>query len=286
MIVYLNGDWIDAQDARIPIDDRGFLLADGVFETARIVGGRYFRLRQHLDRLAGSAEALRLAMPEPAALESIAYRLAELNAIADGSLRITITRGRGGRGLDTRGAGPPTVLATLAPSAPDWRERAARGWTLTVAHTRRPSTRSVPSHIKALGRVYAILAHLEAEAAGTDDALLLTADGAIAEGPTWNFFWRKGRQVRTAALDGGVLEGVTRGIILRLAENAGYQTAEGLWPPSDLDDADEAFASMTSVGVVPIRSLDGRAFPADDCATLIQRKYWEFVASETAGGPV
>jgi branched-chain amino acid aminotransferase len=285
MIVYLNGEWIPAERATIPIDDRGFLLADGVFETARLVDGRYFRLQQHLDRLAASAQALRLATPTFAELHAIAHRLAEVNAISNGSLRITLTRGRGGRGLNTRGAGPPTVLATLAPVAADWHERAARGWHLIVAQTRRPATLSVPSHIKALGRVYAILAHLESEQAGVDDALLLTADGAIAEGPTWNFFWRKGDVVRTAALAGGVLEGVTRGIILQLARDAGYATEEGLWPPADLADADEAFASMTSVGVVPIRSLDGRTFPADDCAALLQRGYWEFVALDRQGGP-
>jgi branched-chain amino acid aminotransferase len=277
MIVYLNGDWLESDDAKIAIDDRGFLLADGVFETARLTRGRYFRLGHHLDRLTESARQLRLPMPDHATLEGIARTIAQKNDLRDGSLRITITRGRGGRGLDTRGAGPPTILVTIAPVAADWRERAARGWTLVVAQTRRPSPLSVPSQIKALGRVYAILAHLEAEEAGADDALLVTADGDVAEGPTWNFFWRKGQVIRTASLDGGVLEGVTRSIIMHLASEAGYQVEEGLWPPSDVLEADEAFASMTSAGVVPIRSLDGRAFPADDCSTLLQRRYWEFV---------
>ena len=280
MIVYLNGAWLDANDAKIPIDDRGFLLADGVFETARLTNGRYFRLHHHLDRLAESARLLRLTIPDHETLTGIADEIAKRNELQHASLRITITRGRGGRGLDTRGAGPPTVLATIAPVAADWRERAARGWSLVVAQTRRPSPLSVPSQIKALGRVYAILAHLEAEAAGADDALLLTADGAVAEGPTWNFFWRKGRVIRTAALEGGVLEGVTRRIILHLAEAEGYQIEEGLWPPEDLLDADEAFASMTSSGVVPVRSLDGRPFAADDCSAVLQRKYWEFVESD------
>lgn len=279
MIVYLNGDWLEASDAKIAIDDRGFLLADGVFETARLTRGRYFRLDHHLDRLAESARQLRLAVPAHESLAAIATEIAERNNLSEASLRITITRGRGGRGLDTRGAGPPTLLVTIAPVAADWHERAARGWSLIVAKTRRPSTLSVPSQIKALGRVYAILAHLEAEDAQADDALLLTAEGYIAEGPTWNFFWRKGRVIRTAALEGGVLEGVTRRIVLHLAEAEGYKTEEGLWGPEDLLDADEAFASMTSVGIVPIRSLDGRPFGADDCSGRLQYKYWEFVES-------
>lgn len=282
MIVYLNGQWVDGAQASIPITDRGFLIADGVFETARLVGGRFFRLDQHLDRLMESARQLRIDAPSREELRSLCSEIAERNKLLEASLRITITRGSGGRGLSTRGAGPPTVLLTIGPVAQDWRERAATGWSLVTAQTRRPSPRSVPSQIKALGRVYAILAYLEAEAAGADDALLLTADGYIAEGPTWNFFWRKDQTIRTAALEGGVLEGVTRSIILDLARAEGYQVEEGLWPPEDLADAQEAFASMTSVGVVPIRTLDGRAFPAIDCAALLQRKYWAFVETELA----
>jgi len=282
MIVYLNGAWLDARDAHIPIDDRGFTLADGVFETARLVHGKYFRLEQHLDRLSESAAQLRIALPSQAELRAIIEEIAQRNNLREASLRITVTRGRGGRGLDTRGAGPPTIVVTVAPIHDDWRERAARGWTLVTARTRRPAPASVPAQLKALGRVYAILAHLEAEAAGTDDVLLLTADGAVAEGPTWNFFWRKGKTIRTGRLDAGILEGVTRGILLQLAGELGYQTEEGLWPSEDLRDADEAFATMTSVGVVPVRSLDGRAFPSDDCATALQSRYWQFVEAELA----
>jgi branched-chain amino acid aminotransferase len=282
MLVYLNGDWLAAEDATIPIDDRGFLLADGVFETARLVDGKYFRLDQHLARLAESARQLRIPTPPADELRDIFADIAERNHLTDASLRITITRGRGGRGLDTRGAGPSTILLTAAPVAPDWRERAGRGWTLITAHTRRPSTESVPGQLKALGRVYAILAHLEAEDAGVDDALLLSADGHVAEGPTWNFFWRKGTVLRTAALGGGVLEGVTRSIVLALAATLGYQVEEGLWPVSDVLAADEAFASMTSSGIVPIRSLDGTRFGADDCSSLLQQAYWAAVAAELA----
>ena len=110
--------------------------------------------------------------------------------------------------------------------------------------------------------------------------MLLTANREIAEGPTWNFFWRKGRALRTGALEGGILEGVTRRIIMDLAREAGMQVEEGLWPRSELDTADEALATMTSQGVVPIRSIDDRQLPARDCATLLQQRYWERVAAE------
>jgi branched-subunit amino acid aminotransferase/4-amino-4-deoxychorismate lyase len=287
MIVYLNDAWLDARAASISIEDRGFLLADGVFETARLVNGKYFRLHEHLDRLAESARQLRLSAPPHETLHTIAQELAHRNALTEGSLRITLTRGPGDHALATGTAGPPTLLATLKPMPADWRVRAAQGWHLITATARRPSPLAVPSQLKTLGRVYALLAQLEAEGASADGALLLTADGDVAEGPTWNFFWRTGRVIRTADPAGGVLEGVTRGIILALAARANYQIEEGLWPPSALASADEAFATMTSVGVIPIRSLDGRAFSADSCATLLQRQYWEYVATAVEStGPV
>jgi branched-chain amino acid aminotransferase len=280
VIVFLNGEWLPLEQARIPITDRGFLFSDGVFETARLHLGKYFRLAQHLERLEASARALRLTVPDRAELSRIAHEIAERNQLAEGSLRITITRGSGGSGLKTRGADRPTLVVTLAPMPAGWEERAAAGWTLITAKTLRPAPDSVPAQLKALGRVYAILASLEAEQAGADDALLLTANRDIAEGPTWNFFWRKDRIIRTGALDAGILEGVTRRIIIEMAREAGYQVEEGCWPRPELDDADEAFATMTSQGVVPIRAIDGRPLPATDCATLLQRRYWNRVADE------
>lgn len=280
MIVYLNGDWLAQEEARIPVTDRGFLFSDGVFETARIVEGKYFRLRQHLERLQESARVLDLRAPSTDELSALAHEIAQRNSLTEASLRITITRGSGGAGLKTRGAEKPTILITAARVADDWQEKAARGWSLITATTLRPPTASVPAQLKALGRVYAILATLEAEHAGADDALLLTSNQEIAEGPTWNFFWRKGNVLRTAALEGGILEGVTRKIIIEIATSEGLTVEEGLWPRSDLDEADEAFATMTSQGVVPIRGLDGRALTARDCATLFQARYWNRVHTE------
>ncbi len=279
MIVYLNGEWLPQEAARIPITDRGFLFSDGVFETARLHQGKYFRLAQHLDRLQESARTLKLQAPPRELLTQVALDIAARNHVTEGSLRITVTRGSGGSGLKTRGVKDPTLLVTVAKMTEGWQERAAAGWSLITAQTLRPAPESVPAQLKALGRAYAILASLEAEQAGADDALLLTASREIAEGPTWNFFWRKGKTVRTAALAGGILEGITRRILMDIARNEGYSTEEGLWPRSELDDADEAFATMTSQGVVPIRTLDRRPL-ASDCAPVFQHRYWELVAAE------
>lgn len=272
MIVYLDGAWLDDADARIPIDDLGFLNGDGVFETARLHRGGYFRLPRHLERLAASARML--GLPVPDRLDVIAARLATRNALDEGSLRITITRGRPG--------GAPTILVTLQPVAPEWRQRAERGWRIVTARTTRPAPRSIPAALKSLGRVYAILARLEERPHGTDDVLLLSESGHICEGPSWNVFWRRGSVLRTPSARTGALDGVTRATVLELAPAAGFSVEEGEWPRAQLDDAEEVFATMSSVGIVTVRSLDGRALVSDAAARLLQARYWELVAREVA----
>ena len=279
-VAYLNGEWVPRDQARISIDDRGFLLGDGVFETGRLHEGRFFRLKHHLRRLAGSGEFLGLEVPPLEDLVAIANGLVSRNNFSEASLRITITRGPGGRGLSRRGAGPATILATLAAIPADWRDRAARGWTLRTASVRRPSTTSVPAQLKGLGRVYGLLAHFEAEDAGFDDALMLSADGFVAEGPTWNLFWRTGQTLFTPALTAGILEGVTRSLIMELASRHGFSVEEVLWGRDRLDRCDELFATMTSNGVVPITRLDSRIFAEPSAANALQESYWQLVRSE------
>lgn len=274
MIVYLNGEWLDDADARLPIDDLGFLNGDGVFETARLHRGGYFRLARHLERLAASARMLRLPVPDADRLEAIAARLATRNALDEASLRITITRGRPG--------GDSTILATLQPVAAEWQRRAERGWRIVTARTTRPAPRSIPAALKSLGRVYSILARLEERPPATDDVLLLSEAGHICEGPTWNIFWRRGSVLRTPSAGTGALDGVTRAAVLELAPAAGFAVEEGAWPRAQLDDAEEVFATMSSVGIVPVRSLDGRTLVSDAAARLLQARYWELVAREVA----
>lgn len=274
MIVFLNGDWLRLEDARISIEDRGLLFSDGVFETALLHGGAYFRLAEHIQRFHESAALMGLDSPPAELLTSVARRLARDNALSDASLRIVLTRGSGG---------VPTLFATLRPHDAGWIERAGRGWALITARTRRPSTAAVPAQLKALGRAYAVLARAEAARAGVDDALLLTEQEMVCEGPAWNVFWRRGRTLFTPALELGVLAGVTRTVLLELAAHHELDPEAGAYPRSDLDYADEVFATMTSVGVVSIRKLDGRLLPqATPAADRLRSAYWDVVARECA----
>ncbi len=271
-IAYLDGRWIDDAEAVVPADDRGFLYGDAVFETARRVRSGFFRLERHLDRLRVSADALDLPLPPLSDLRAIAHGLAERNAFADATLRITLTRG---------GRSGPLLLATLTPAPGDWRERAAAGWRIATAAVRHPSLDCLPP-VKTPGRLHGLVARVEAARAGADDALLLTAGGDLCEGPTWNVFWRKHATLYTPSADTGLLEGVTRAAILELAPALGYPVVQGRFARGTLDDADEIFATMTSSGVVPFMSLDGRSLPpeARAAAPRLQDAYWKLVDTE------
>jgi branched-chain amino acid aminotransferase len=269
VIVYLDGDWIDEDDAGISVRDRGFLFSDGVFETALLHRGRFFHLADHLQRLHSSAALMGINAPDAATLGGLATEIAARNELVDGSLRITLTAGS---------AAAPTLLITIAPRDTAWVERAAAGWNIITASTRRPSTAAVPAQLKALGRTYALLARREARVASADDALLLTDDGFICEGPSWNIFWRHGNEIFTPELGLGVLAGVTRTVLMQHASALGYVVNEGAYARPVLDTADEIFATMTSVGIARIRSLDGRVLQsATPAADALYEGYWRYV---------
>ena len=271
MIAYQDGAWLDAADVRVSVRDAAFLSGHGVFESVRLHQGAFFRIDAHLDRLAASAALLRIALPEHALLRDVLRELAARAGLAEASARLTVTAGSGGA---------PSVIATIGPIADDWRERAARGWTLITAQTRHPDPRTVPPALKSLGRVYSVLAKQEARDAGADDALMLLPDGTVAEGPTWNFFFRADGALHTAST-AAVLGGVTRAAIIELAERSGLQLNVGLPPAELLPLANAAFASMSSLGVVPINALDGRSLPGSSAlAAPLQSAYWSLVNEE------
>jgi len=276
-VVWLDGRFVAERDATISINDRGFLYSDGVFETALLQNGGFFRLRHHIDRFGASARTLRLPAPDADEVDGIIREVARLNSLTDGNVRMTLTRG----------VRDPLLLVTIRPPDTAWIAKARAGWTLATAATRRPSTASIPAQLKSLGRPYAIIARHEAIEAGADDALLLDDDGHVCEGPTWNVFWRIGDTLFTPSLDAGVLAGITRTAMLELAPQAGLTPREGLFHRSELDNADEIFATMTSVGVVAVRTLDGRALPDTSTAgAALLPLYQEMARRECASDPL
>jgi branched-chain amino acid aminotransferase len=274
MKVYLNGSFIDENKAALSIHDRGFLYGDGVFETCRWHGSGFFRFGEHMRRLEVGAAALRLRVPPADELLGIARTLARELDVRDAVFRVTITRGTA--------AHSPTVLATVQPLPTDWADQAETGWSLITAHACHPPADPSAAHVKSIGRLHGLLARLEAQAGDADDALLLSPDGYVVEGPTWNIFWRRGRALFTPSAETGILEGVTRATLLELAASLDYDVREGAYSRTELDLMDEIFVSMTSSGLVRVRSLDDRRFPDTEAKAWRElfTAYWKRVADE------
>jgi branched-subunit amino acid aminotransferase/4-amino-4-deoxychorismate lyase len=264
--VHLNGRLVAEAEARLAPDDRGFLLGDGVFETMRAYGGRCAFLDEHLARLRRGCDALRLPFPGdlPARLDDTL----RANGLREAALRVTLSRGPGGRGASPRGAGPPTVLVTAAPVPPP--REAVR-----LATARHPHVAALPG-VKTIDYAANVVARLEAEDAGADEALLLDAEGRVVECAQANLFAVRGDALLTPPLSRGCLPGVTRGVVLELAPEAGLRGVERDLTPADLRSASEVFLTASVSEIVPAVSLDhsplgaGRPWPA---AAQLHRLY-------------
>jgi branched-chain amino acid aminotransferase len=267
-VVWLNGRLLPEAQACIPVADRGLLLGDGVFETLRAYGGAPFRAGAHLARLAAGAE--RLAIPLPGGLDDALAATIAANAGAAGAggaagacgagtglaVRVTVTRGAGGRGLEPAGEFPPTVLITAAPyvAAAAWYERGLRA---VVARHRRNEA-GAAAGLKALGAVEAVLARREALAAGADEALVLDTAGHLAEAAAANVFLLVRGRLRTPPLACGILPGITRAAVLELADAAGIEVDAAPVQPAELAQAEELFLTSSLREVVPVVEVGGR----------------------------
>jgi branched-chain amino acid aminotransferase/4-amino-4-deoxychorismate lyase len=234
-------------------DDRGFTLGDGLFETVLAEDGRLQHLDAHLDRLAVGCEVLGLPAPDHAEAER---RM--LVALADGldgtraAVRLSLTAGAGGRGLDRPDPLRPFMVATAAPAPKP--QTPARLVTSSV----RRNDQSPASRLKSLAYLDNVLARAEARAAGADEALMRNTRGEVACAAAANLFWIEGGRLLTPALACGVLAGITRARVLAAARRLEIEVAEVRAAPDALDTAQAIFLTISLVGLRPVESLDGR----------------------------
>ena len=236
--------------------DRGFSLADGVFETMVAVGDRVFRLDDHLARLLEGASVLELPLPTPRDLAWAVRETLRRNGLPRSVARLTATRGvDSGRGLATPAQSTPTVVVRVTPR--QRLEDESGGRSIKVASLRRNETSPV-SRIKSLAYTEGIVARLEAQRAGADDALLLNTQGNVACATSSNIFLvRSDRAVVTPPTSDGALPGIARRTVLELATRLGYPTSEESISPADVMQAEEVFLTNVVTGPVPVISVDG-----------------------------
>jgi branched-chain amino acid aminotransferase len=249
--IHLNGRLIEATAARIDPADRGLLLADGLFETLRVYDGRAFQLDAHLARLAAGAAALDLPMPSDIAA-AVTETLAA-NSLREASLRITLTRGPGQRGLLPPADPSPTLLIVGHPLG----ETPPAALTAHISSIRR-NEHSLLSRLKSLACLDNVLALREAAAAGCDEALLLNTSGRLAGGSRSNLFLVLDGSLVTPPPSEGVLAGIARRSLMDLADEASIPVHEGPLNLADVDRASEALISNSLLEIRPLARLGAR----------------------------
>ncbi|AKV03414.1 Branched-chain amino acid aminotransferase [Labilithrix luteola] len=250
-VVYLGDRFLPAELAQVPVTDPGYLLGDGVFATLRGYDGACFRPERHLAALVRGAEALGLPLPMPAAvMAEIADEAARRTGEAIAYVRVTLARGSQDR---------PSVLSLLARAYDvPTDDQYERGIPTTVVGPRRIPPECFAPGFKSTSYAAQLVARREANARGASEGIQLAIDGALACGTMSNLFVVRGRELVTPPLATGCREGITRGAVLELAEQAGLVAREGRLEPNDLFEADEAFFTSTRVECLGIASVDGR----------------------------
>ncbi len=270
-VCWIDGAIVPLHAARIPVTDHGLLYGDGVFEGIRYYNGKPFGLDAHLQRLADSARAIALSLPEPLPrIAAIVQDVIAASGTADGYLRLVVTRGPGPLGIDPALCRQPGLFVIAAPLALVPEERREQGVSVIIAATRRLPPDGLDPRIKSLNYLNHILARIEANRAGADEAVLLNSQGHVTEGSADNLFMVKGDCLLTPPVIDGALDGITRSWVMARARELGILAAERSLSAFDLHTADECFLTGTGAELIPVRDIDGRELPA--CPGPVFRK--------------
>lgn len=258
-VIYLNGDYVSKENAKVSVFDHGFLYGDGIFEGIRIYNGNIFKCKEHLDRLYDSAKSIMLDIPlsysemEQALIETI-----RRNELRDGYIRLVVSRGPGNLGLDPKRC-PRAWVIIIVEQLAIYPAEAYRDGLVSVSVVQR---RNIPDalnpKIKSLNYLNNILVKIQANLAGVGEAIMLNAQGYVAEGSSDNIFIIKKGIVFTPPCYIGALEGITRGAIIELCGKLGYKLKEEPFTLHDVYIADEVFFTGTAAEVIAVREVDGR----------------------------
>ena len=270
-VCWLDGNILPLERARIPVLDHGLLYGDGVFEGIRFYASVPFLLVEHLRRLRDSAHAIALDIPwNDNELAGVTAAVIDAFDGESGYIRMIVTRGEGPLGIDPASCKTPRLIVIASHLEMAHPATRAKGVRLVTATTRRLPPDGLDPRIKSLNYLNHILARIEASRAGADEAVLLNAQGRVAEGTADNLFIARDGRLLTPPVIDGALPGVTRALILRLAGEMGIEACEQSLATYDLYTADECFLTGTGAELIPVREIDGR--PMKQCpGPLFQR---------------
>ncbi|HEX5790062.1 MAG TPA: branched-chain-amino-acid transaminase [Luteolibacter sp.] len=259
MKIWIDGNLVDKTEAKISVFDHGVLYGDGVFEGIRFYNGRIFRLEEHVRRLFDSARAIILNIPWTQ--EEVCRFTCETvaaNGLKDGYIRLVVTRGEGELGLNPYLC-PKASMFIIASSIRLYpEEHYTKGLSIITCATRRPAPAALMPQVKSLNYLNNIMAKVEAIQGGALEALMLNEQGYVAECTGDNLFIVKNGEILTPLISDGALDGITRAVIIELAEQAGIRVIERSLTRYDIFVADECFLTGTAAEVIPVVQLDRR----------------------------
>jgi branched-chain amino acid aminotransferase len=257
--IWINGTLYDKADAKISVYDHGLLYGDGVFEGLRSYGGKVFRLDEHLARLWNSAKAILLEIPiSREEMGRAVNETLQANSLNDAYIRLVVTRGAGGLGLDPNRTSHPQIIIITDYIAVYPEELYRGGLEIITASTMRNHPAALNPRIKSLNYLNNILAKIESMQAGCLEALMLNHKGEVAECTADNIFLVRNGVLLTPPVDAGALEGITRDAVIELARAAGYEVRETALTRHDVYIADECFLTGTAVEVIAVVKVDSR----------------------------
>jgi branched-chain amino acid aminotransferase len=276
-LVYVDGKFVDKSKATVSVFDHGLLYGDGIFEGIRSYGGSVFRLVDHINRLYDSAKAIHLKIPltKHEMTEAVLETLRK-NRLRDAYIRLVVTRGSGDLGVDPSLCKQPTVFIIAEQMATTLGPREPRVVQLMVSSLRRDPVDSTSHEIKSLNYMNSILAKVEANNAGVDDAILLDHRGFVSEASVTNIFIAKGGKVYTPSPSSGILHGITRERIIRLCSDLGLELHERDITPFELITSDEVFLAGTKAEILAVGTIGGTKVGSGGVGPLTRRLYLEF----------
>jgi branched-chain amino acid aminotransferase len=285
MKIYIDGKYYDERNAKISVFDHGLLYGDGIFEGIRAYNGRVFRLKEHIDRLFCSAKSILLSVPMGhAELMAAVVETCRRNKVRNGYIRLVVTRGVGTLGLNPNRCKNPSVIIIAGKIQLYPPELYQRGMEIITVPTTRSLHSALNPAIKSLNYLNNILAKIEANNGGCEEAVMLNAQGYVAECTGDNIFIVSEGRLLTPPLSAGALHGITRRVVMDLARESGVEVSEPNMTRHELFNADECFLTGSGAEIVPVVKIDGRVIGDGKPGPLTGKLVAQYHALTNASG--
>ena len=288
MKIFIDGKYYSERDAKVSVFDHGFLYGDGVFEGIRAYHGRVFKLKEHIDRLFASAKSILLTIPiGHREMMKAVVDTCRQNKVRDGYIRLLVTRGVGTLGLNPNRCKNPSVIIIAGKIQLYPPELYQKGMEIITVPTVRNLHSALNPAIKSLNYLNNVLAKIEANNAGCEEAVMLNAEGFVSECTGDNLFIVKDGALQTPPLSAGALYGITRRVVMEMAGESGIKVSEPNLTRHDLFNADECFLTGTGAEIVPVVKIDGRLIGNGKPGQITQKLVAQYRAlTKMSGEPI